>query len=669
VAVFLAFVVQPMVQAAVTTQLVHAPVAVAYYGRPVIVEAQGNCTTSSCAATLGWATSGHPWQEAPMTPGAPQPLPSGGFVVPFSGSIAAADATTEGIDYRISLVDGTAGDVSPTYHVTVLTPTAVLHVPVTTTFPGRPLVIDGVVACATSSCAASLSYRTPGTELGADPAFTTIAMTPVGPPSSIGEATTVQHYSAVIPGEAVTTRGVDYFLAATDGHTTAYSPGTAYIATAFTRTDGSGVRYFHVYTTEPVHVVHAPVFTASYRQAQPISATVNCATRSCTGVLSYRRTAGLTTIDGLNGYLAGGPAFTEVSMTATVVADLGDAGTVIRLDAEVPADVVTTDGFDYSLRVSDGATTGYWPGTSYVGGASVDGQRAGFQHVEVLLRDPVRAIAHAPVPAVPYRTPVPLRFVAHCTADRPCTPTAWFRTTPNSGTLDTSQVLGAEPGWATLPVQTLSVQPNGTGMVVYVFQAEIPADAVDTRGVDYLLKVSNGDTAAYWPEVPTQADPLLQAPPLLAQHVSVLASPVIAHAPLPSVSTGTTVTLTWQVVCAVDSPEQCRTGAAHRHLDSAGVDGTLAISGLSLTLGTPRPFDPLVASTQVRQAQGSYVVIDASATFVAGAAGTFEQWFIWAGDGHTSAYSPGSTYQGAVLPLDGANLGPFAPWTAAVRPV
>ncbi len=650
----------------------HVPVAVAYYGQPVAVEARATCANPSCAASLGWATSGHPWQEAAMAPGAAEPLPSGGFTLSFAGSIPATDTTTEGVDYRITLSDGTGGDVTPTYHVTVLAPTAVLHAPMTTTFPGRAVVIDAVVACATSACDATLSYRVPGQELGADPPFSTVAMAPVGSPTSVGAATTVRRYSGVIPAEAVTTRGVDYFLRATDGHTTAYSPGTAYTATAFTRTDGSGIRYFHVHTAEPVHVVHTPVLTASYRRAQPISATVNCATRDCSGTLSYRRTAGLTTFAGLIAYLDrqvdGQPGFTEVPMVATVLADLGDAGTVLRLDAEVPADDVTTDGFDYSLRVSDGATSAYWPGTSYVGGASVDGQAAGFIHVEVPLRDPVRAIAHAPAPAVPHRTAIPIRFVAHCTADRPCTPTVWYRSTPNTGVTDVSQILPGEPAWATLAVQTLSVQPNGTGILVYVFQAEVPADAVDSRGVDYLIKVSNGTTAAYWPEVPGQAEPLLQLPPLLAQHVSVLSSPVVAHTPAATAVAGAPVTLTWQAVCAVDSVEECRTGAAHRRLASASIDGSLSISGFDVTLGTPHPFDPLATTTRVLGAQGSYVVLEASATFVSGPAGGFEQWFIWAGDGHTSAYSPGTTYQGAVLPLDGANLGTLAPWTAVSVP-
>ena len=607
-----------------------------------------------------------------MTAATASPLPVGGSSRAFSGAIPGGSATTEGVDYWISLVDGLATDTTTTHHVTVLAPTSIAHVPVVTALPAQPIPVDAVVPCATPTCSVTLSYRVTGDGVGAAPPFSALPMAAVGAPTAVGAATTLQRYGAFIPAEAVTTKGVDYFIAANDGHTNAYSPGTAYAATAFTRTDGTGAAYFNVHVAEAVHIVHAPVAVAPYHEPIHIEATVNCATRSCAATLGYRRSAGLTSAAGVAAYLRGEAAFTSVSMASTVIHDAGPAGTVVRYDADIPAQSATTDGVDYSLRVTDGLTTAYWPGTSYVAGigGSVDGRALAWQHVEVLGRQPVMTISHAPVPAVPFRTAVPLRFSAACTADRPCTPTAWYRTTPNTGGLDTSQLRGAEPEWPTTPVRTLSVQPNGSGFLLYVFEADIPEAAVDTRGADYLLKVADGERAAYWPAAPFASASELAAPPLLAQHVSTLSSPVILHTPTAAVTAGNPVTLAWRVVCAVDEVSECRTEAYHRHVDDPAAGGAaIDIAGSSLVLNTPVPFAPLPTTTHVVASTNGYLVLEAQAVFAASATPeSFEQYFLWAADAHTNAYSPGTTYQGAVVPLDGTNLGPLAPWTALVTP-
>src|SRR5207245_2925782 len=132
--------------------------------------------------------------------------------------------------------------------------------------------------------------------------------------------------------------------------------------------------YFHVHVAEPVHIVHTPVAVANWNQPIAITARVNCATRNCTGTMSYRVTAGLTTVNGLVAYANGGPPFTDVAMQNTVVQDLGTAGTAVEMSATIPATAVTTEGLDYYIHVTDGATDAWYPGTSYVAGAgSVNG--------------------------------------------------------------------------------------------------------------------------------------------------------------------------------------------------------------------------------------------------------------------------------------------------------
>jgi hypothetical protein len=77
----------------------------------------------------------------------------------------------------------------------------------------------------------------------------------------------------------------------------------------------------------------------------------------------------------------------------------------------------------------------------------------------------------------------------------------------------------------------------------------------------------------------------------------------------------------------------------------------------------------VATTTRVVASQNGYMVIEAQASVTAAAvAGTFEQYFLWATDANTNVYSPGTTYQGAVVPIDGINLGGVVPWTVAVTP-
>lgn len=363
--------------------LVHAPVATAYHAKPITIEARSNCA-GTCTATLHWRTSGHAWRSAVMANedgGATSPI---GKLRLYLGDVPAADATTEGVDYWIEVGDGYAGDQTPTYHVTVLAPTAVLHAPVVAALPNVPLAIEAAVPCSTATCTVELFYRIPGQGLLAEPAWTVAAMPPTGLGVVVGEATAVGIHRAVVPADKVTTKGLEYFIRARDSFTTAYSPGTAYIATQVTRLDGQRVQYFSVHVAEPVRIAHVPIPTAQEGDPIPVKATVNCATRRCAGTLAYRATPALNTVAAINAYALGGPAFTEVTMEQRVTADNGAAGTVVELSALIPASATTGGGADYWMRVTDSDTTAYYPGTSYVSGAgSADGMRAAWAHVTV----------------------------------------------------------------------------------------------------------------------------------------------------------------------------------------------------------------------------------------------------------------------------------------------
>jgi len=364
--------------------LLHAPVATAYYRQPVSIEARSNCATPACTATLHWRTTGHEWRSGPMSAERTGHATAAGEVLVYRAEIPAADATTEGVDYWIEVHDGYVGERTQTYHITVLAPTAVLHAPVMASLAGVPLTIEAAVPCATAACDVDLYYRIPGPGLLADPAWTVVDMPAEGLSLAVGDATTVALHRAVVPSEHVTTRGLEYFIRASDGHTTAYSPGSAYVATQVARVDGRRVNYFSVHVAEPVRVLHQPPASAQLGDPIPIAATANCATNSCTATLAYRATPSLATLNSVIAYASGGPAFTEVAMEKATVTNGGGAGRVLEFRALIPGEVVTASGVDYWLRVSDGATTAYYPGTSYISGAgSVDGIRAAWHHVAV----------------------------------------------------------------------------------------------------------------------------------------------------------------------------------------------------------------------------------------------------------------------------------------------
>ena len=586
-----------------------------------------------------------------------------------SFQIPGSYSTTRGIDYRIAASDGASTTETPTYHVTVLAPTAILHAPIVSAPPAVPITIEALVSCSTTTCSATLAYRAPDSSLLGESTWTEASMSPSGPAQPVSDATAVQRYVAQIPADQVTTRGVDYFIRASDGETTAYSPGTAYVGTQVASVDGQGTHFFHVHVTEPIRIVHDPVVVAPWNEPISIRAIVNCQTASCTGSLSYRTTTSLNHSDGIVSYVIdGGPAWTEAPLQANVLEDLGGQGTVLEMTAEIPASAVTTDGVDYFLHVTDGETKAYYPGTSYVGGwGSADGIRAAWQHVEVPLRDSTREIAHAPQPVSRFRAPIPLRFAAYCTADHVCDATVSYRTTPVGEAL--GQVVFDASVWPTAPAQRIAVRPSRTGMNLYLFEASIPAAAVDTRGVDYLIRVSDGDRDTWWPSIPTATD--LELAPLVAYHVSVAAATAIIHAPIPTAQADQPVTLQWRVICTADHPEECQTAAFHRQAPQGALTG--GTPDVSVRLGEDNfltfgdgdlgpPFTELATTVTITHLDGGTYALDAVATIPAAPAGTYDQYVLWAFEGNTNAYSPGTAYQG-YLPVDGQSLGQVVPYT------
>jgi hypothetical protein len=364
--------------------VVHAPVATSYHAQPITIDVHSNCATGTCVATLHWRTSGHDWKTSTMTVAGDEGTSPAGHHYLYRAVIPGSDATTEGVDYWAEVNDSYVTDQTPTYHATVLAPTAVIHTPVLVAPPNTPLTIEAEIPCSTPTCTATLYYRTPGQPLLGEPAWKTLTMNADAPGVALGDATTVSIKRAVIPAADMTTQGVEYFIKASDGVTTAYSPGTAYTATQYTRVDGVGVHYWSVHVLEPVRIVHTPAVTASAGNPIDVTATVNCATRNCSAVLNYRGTGTLANTGQFVAYLTGGKTYTQVTMTQTVIQDLGANGTVLRISARIPGTIVQPDGVDYWFGVTDGTTHAYYPGTTYLSPAGAqDGIQAAWHHVTV----------------------------------------------------------------------------------------------------------------------------------------------------------------------------------------------------------------------------------------------------------------------------------------------
>lgn len=559
---------------------------------------------------------------------------------------------------------------------------AIVHAPVLKGSAGQDLRTSAEASCRNATCTMRLYHRTPsgyvtdesGNVLtGGDlagiavvccvhPGWTELAAhtttaTPL-PPEVGGYRV---RFDFTIPGASVGLKGLDYFLLLTDPDPVApvnpegrfYWPGAAFVRSG----------YQHVQVGDGPVIAHVPPHHSFAGRDIEILAEVTCpgGLDNCGVTLGYRPP---------DPSLFAGPPFTTVAMAKDTRFPAQANTATFR--GTIPASVATTRGVDYHIRATDTQGTARWPaGVPYHGyGADLapDGTIAGTYYRMDVLATPV--IAHTPQPAAQFRKPVMVKFAANCSANTACTATLWYRTTPNGRNLDTSQVLPGEPATTNPPpppcappdltqwrkvelphTRAVSATTDQTGgLTEYVWETAIPECHVDTRGVDYLIKVSDGSTSAYWPSAPYEAWVGLQPTPLLAYHVHTLTAPLIAHTPVVAARAGQPITIAWRFICAAAAATTCQTGANHRN-------------GRRDPVSTGA-FAPLTTTTTLVESHDGYHVFDATATIQSGnATAPEQQYWLWGDDGNTRTYSPGSTYQGYVIPTDGVNLGQNVPYT------
>lgn len=417
--------------------LAHAPVPTAFVGQDIPISLVASCHTGdACSARVyyestpisGLQVAGlHTWPSVDLQVGLSQSV-NGIEGQEWHGTIPGSAVTSTGVDYFVEAEDNfattdvpgttytasTGSAINEAYHVTAVSPPVITHAPVTISGASQDIPIEAQATCSAPSCTATLYYRTttdgiPDQPLLTPPAWprTTMNLTSAVALSSVGSLLT---FDSTIPASVVDTRGVDYFISVTDGTTTAWFPGTTFEG-YYAPTDGMRTGYLHVHVLEPPHLVHTPTTVAYLNETIHVTAQATCSTPNCSGQLSYRTSTGLDTLSGTIAYVTDPAPYTTVAMTATVLADSTTGTTAMQFDADIPGDVVNTNGVDYQIDAFDGYSHAYWPGAPQAAPLTGDGLPVAWQHVEVFSRP---TITH--VPPATYTIGLPLQLTADVTA-------------------------------------------------------------------------------------------------------------------------------------------------------------------------------------------------------------------------------------------------------------
>lgn len=564
------------------------------------------------------------------------------------------DGVTSGSSYhfRVLAVDGAGNESAwspPSNEVGVRANAdgpAIAHAPVPTATYGRPIPISVVSTCgAESDCTATLGYRTtpvPSQLIDVDlmPGdFTRVPLERVGT-TSLNSRDAVR-WSGEIPGDVVTTTGVDYFIEMEDTFATSRFPGTPFLGTPYTPgIQGTGT-YHHVHTVTPPLLSHTPPPFGRSDEPLPLELTAVCST-DCTATLYFRTTDGPVTsseegIVAENGELLATPDWPRVEMSETGTEASADGyGTATVFRAQVPGGYVDTRGVDYFFHVTDGHTQAWLPGSTYEGYyAPLDGMRTGYYHARVT---ETPHIVHAPPPASSYREPIEITGHANCPETRTCEATLFYRTTDRT-------VLSGDAGF-TQTAMTVDRVESVDGNDVVRVAGEIPSEVADTRGVDYFFSVTDGSTTSWWPgAAPNDGYLVTDGVRVGYAHVRVLEPPHFVHAPVPVAEALEDLTITTDLLCAT---EGCDVELTYRSGDD--------------TVTVPMERTEVRETTDAGRLEVWEATVPASDVTTRGLS-----YLMTATDGYTNTAAPGTFYSGAYVPMDGDSVS--AAGTTAMFPV
>ena len=555
-------------------------------------------------------------------------------------SFGAADGIQTGHSYyvRAAAVDvngNQSGMSGPSNRVDITdqsTGPEIVHQPVVSAYYGRPIPIKMYATCESAGpCAARLFYRTTGSASIPEGAWQRVDL-PRGSSLTRVNNTDAYEYNGTIPGWAVTTTGVDYYLEAEDSLTLGYYPGYSAADSGAVPGVQGGHVWAHVQTVTPPLLTHQPTLFAQADNDIPLSLDAVCSTNNCTARLYYRTTTG----PAINEPLLAIPNWPSVAMSAQSSVDLGDPGKRVTYTAKIPKSYVDTRGVDYFFHVTDGYTQAFWPGTTHEGYyVPEDGQRIVWHHVHVL--EPPR-IVHAPVLASPYRQSIAITAESNCPVTRNCTATLYYRTT-------TSGILDAAAPFNTAPM-TVTVLSTAEDNRVIKVDGTIPGSYADTRGVDYFFSITDGTTTSWYPGT-SQVDGYqpVDGTRVGYQHTRVLEPPHIFPAYVPATPALQDLTVEAAVTCAT---EHCDV-TLH---STSKLDDELLVATDAIFKTRTMTDTGVVTTTPAGRANIYRATIPAAEVTTRGVA-----YFIQARDGYTKAFSPGTFYAGAYVITDGTRFG------------
>lgn len=418
--------------------------------------------------------------------------------------------------YDFSVIGGPGGDT---------TPPAISHTPIANgQTAAQAVTITASITDGAGVSAATVFYRTTG--MGS---YTQLSMVRIS-----GNT-----WQAQIPGTAVTTAGVQYYITATDpSNNVGRDPATApAMVHAFTVVMND--------TTGPV-IVHTPITNG---QAPGMAVLVQATVTDASGLsyvrLRYRRQGGV-------------PTFGQVDMVNTT-------GNVWQ--GSIPAIVVGTPGVDYWLEARDNfnnltrspsnAPTSFYSFT--VGAGDNEGP----------------TITHTPIPGGQ-------------PAGNPVTVAASITDASGVGTVQLAYRRSGQPTFSFAPM-------SNTGGSAY--EGTIPAVDVTVAGVDYYISATdsaNPSNTSYSP--PTAFNTFTVTP-------ADTSGPVISHSPVNSVNSGQSLIITANVtdpsgigtvnvVWVLDSGSPTTTALAH----TTGDTYSATIPAASIPNGTVTVYYYLTAT-------------------------------------------------------------------------
>jgi len=275
-----------------------------------------------------------------------------------------------------------------------------------------------------------------------------------------------------------------------------------------------------------------------------------------------------------------------------------------------------------------------------------------------VLAGPVSAasIAHAPVLSAAFREAVVIEATVDC-ASPECSGTLYFRTSTPGGPAPLEDYLSTP---------MTSVSPAGSsGHYVVAIRGQIPSSVVDTRGVDYMFAVTDGDTTSWFPGAPgsgwtrVSVDPVdvtvgtEEAPAPI--HISVREPIRLVHDPvaLSYVAEPIQVTATatcFTPTCSAELSYRTSTGLNTFEGTNQNVNDGLNGSGFTTVAMASRLVQDLgVGAGRVLEftAEIPSSVVDTNGV----------DYFVRADDGYTKHFSPGTSYVSTSAPVDGTRAG------------